>query len=436
MKHIVSTRNGSDFEPGFTLVEMSIVLLVSGIILIPLIMLYYQYDRNQKILITKDNISNAESGLAIFSPVRFPCPSDRSLASNDPLYGSDVCTNPGFTLTDVPDCNTTGDVGQGICKVRGIRDTADDTDGQAGNGTEYVLVGGVPTYSENTPIYGITSARVVDGWGRRLTYAVSFTSSRPNRTTGLDIFKNGLVSVVDEWGNNTAGTNGDAQYVIFSSGETGLGAYSDNGIFTNCNIATSDGENCDGDTVFRQALANSEAAGANFYDDRLTAVNFGSADLWLNVTDNANKPTSHMRPFFTGAVGVHKSDPGSNAPSGATIMLDVDGSIKAKAIRSDQLCNFDGTECLNTNSTTGFFGNRQVGVNTCPNGQIMTGISDGAVQCVSATLSLPNTGSIDCDAGAWLVGIRSDGAIMCNDGKTFKMINNVRQTCSSTGVPC
>ncbi|MBL8639386.1 MAG: prepilin-type N-terminal cleavage/methylation domain-containing protein [Alphaproteobacteria bacterium] len=404
---------------GFTLIEMSFVLLISSIMLIPLLMLYYQYDLNRKIEITKSNMANAETVMAVFSPLRYPCPADRSLRPGAANYGVDVCTVAGFTLAGVPNCNTTGNE-QGFCKIPGARDTVDDTDNIVGNNNEFVLIGGIPTISGGLLIAGMPDEKTLDGWGRKLNYAVSFTSARPNRPEGFSRFQNGVINVVDEFGNNTAGVNNDGQFVIYSSGETGLGAYNANGIFTPCNIATSDGENCDGDFTFRQALANSEGAGGGFFDDRLLAYNVSGGDLWMSVTDNNFLPTTHMRPFFTGAVGIGTDTPATAPPAGANnLMLDVSGTLKAGAIRTDNLCNVNGTFCLNVNSNTGFFGNRQPGVNSCATpGNVMTGISSGQVVCAAPTIAAPGVDKT-CPSGSFLKGLLSDGKIICSNGQTY-----------------
>lgn len=415
---------------GFTLIEMSFVLLISSIMLIPLLMLYYQYDLNRKIETTKSNMANAETVMAVFSPLRYPCPADRSLAPGAPNYGVDVCTVAGFTLAGVPNCDTTGNE-QGICRTPGAQDTVDDPDTIAGNNNEFVLIGGIPTISGGLVIAGLSDEKTLDGWGRKLNYAVSYTSARPNRTEGFNRFKNGVIQVVDEFGNNTAGVNNDGQFVIYSSGETGLGAYNANGIFTPCNIAVSDGENCDGDFTFRQALANSEGAGGGFFDDRLLAYNVSGGDLWMSVTDNNFLPTTHMRPYFTGAVGIGTDSPGVTSATDNinNLMLDVNGTLKAGAVRTDNLCNIDGSFCLNIDSNSGFFGDRQPGVNSCANpDDVMTGISGGQVVCAAPSIAAPNhtnsncpSGStgLCCPSGSFLKGILSDGQIMCSDGHTY-----------------
>ncbi len=404
---------------GFTLVEISIVMMITGLMLIPLLMLYSQYDLNRKIETTKSNMANAETVMAVFSPLRYPCPADRSLQPGDPNYGVDICTIAGFTLAGVPNCDVGGNE-QGFCKVPGARDTDDDPDATVGNNNEFVLIGGIPTISAGLIIAGMSDEKTLDGWGRKLNYAVSYTSSRPDRTEGFNRFKNGVIKVVDEFGNNTAGVNDDGQFVIFSSGETGLGAYNANGISTPCAIVTSDGENCDGDFTFRQALANSEGAGNGFFDDRLLAYNVRGGDLWLTVTDNNFLPTTHMRPYFTGAVGVGTATPAAFPPTGTNnLMLDVAGNLRAGAIRTDNLCNLDGSLCLNINSNTGFFGDRQPGINSCANpGNVMTGISGGQVVCSAPSIATPGVEKT-CPPGFFLKGLLSDGKIICSDNNTY-----------------
>ena len=124
---------------GFTLLELAIVVLIMGIMMIPILDLYTSYLRQEKLQVTKDNISKVSVALTVFNPIRYPCPSNRALAPSHPDYGKDVCKITGFTLGGVPNCVTTG-MEQGICKTVGARDTDDDTDTTVGNNNEFVLV--------------------------------------------------------------------------------------------------------------------------------------------------------------------------------------------------------------------------------------------------------------------------------------------------------
>jgi prepilin-type N-terminal cleavage/methylation domain-containing protein len=93
---------------GFTLLELSIVLIITGILTIPLIRLYTDYLQQEKIDLTKSNLDHISRIVALSSPLRYPCPADRSLIPSDPNYGLDVCTLPGFSLNAIPVCDVTG----------------------------------------------------------------------------------------------------------------------------------------------------------------------------------------------------------------------------------------------------------------------------------------------------------------------------------------
>jgi hypothetical protein len=401
---------------GFTLLEMAFIIVIMGVLSVPIFNGYIAYMNEQKVSLTDTNLSRVMTAIGTFSPIRYPCPSNRALPQGHQDFGKDVCKlaefDPDTGLDSVPLCDTTGAM-QGICKAPATRDTMDD------DANEFVLIGGVPIESGGVEIPGLSVVDTVDGWGRRLTYAVSYTSSRPNRTKGFDRYKNGVVRAIDDFGFDTAGTNNDAQFVIFSHGLSGKGAYIHSQdstqlpIYIACDVTTKDGENCDGDSTFVQGMGQYRAAGTNFYDDMVALKTSQGGDLWIPVTTPDLLPTDHLKGLFTGSVGINTDDPGNGAPSG--VILDVKGDVKAGAIRADQLCNLDGTKCIDNNQTTGLFARKDTAKNSCANGNVMTGISGGVVQCTIPDI-LPPAADVRCPVGYWIRNVLSNGKIQCTNG--------------------
>lgn len=401
-------------ESGFTLLEICIVIIISGILMIPLLSLYSSYILNKDIEKTKQNVANVANGISLSNVISYPCPSDRSLLPNDPNYGHDICTTAGFdqTLAGIPDCNQLG-AEQGICKIIGQR----DTDGVGGN--DLILIGGVPTHNGTKDIETIRKSEIFDAWGRQLTYAVSYPAA--TSASGFTRYRKGVIRVIDEYGNDTAGTDKNALFVLFSHGPDGTGAYiqetgtrRSNCIIGNPNIK--DSENCNGDSIFRLSLGHYE--GGWQYDDYMFVQTEESGQLWQVVSDIGTPalPTSHIKTIPEKTIGIGTDTPGAGAvPAGHKVQLDVNGAIKADTVRTPKICDENGQNCMAMDDVNSFFGDRKVGINECPGGQVMTGIKNGAVQCSKIEIPAPGT-DILCPPGEWVQKIYSDTKIICTNG--------------------
>lgn len=406
---------------GFTLIELSIVLLITSILMIPLLQLYSNYITEQKVEKTKSIILETAHALSVTSPFRYPCPSDRSLPSTSPYYGMDVCTIPGFSLGSIPVCNTAGHE-QGICKTPGARDTDTDADTTAGTNKEFVLIGGVPIKVGTTVIGGLGGTYPFDAWDNQLTYAVSYISADPLSSNGFIRYKYGLLRIVDEWGNDTAGTNLDAHFIVISHGPDGIGAYTHEHTGTDCNIGDVEGENCDGDNTFVQGL--SHYGGEIKYDDYSYVQTENSSTLWQIVTDpnNGNAPSSHITAVPSGQVGLKMNSALTTIPN-LDLRMDVNGNIRADTVRTQQLCDKTGNNCLDIDTTNDFFGTQKTAplsaspptsgiYNDCPDGQVIKNISQSRVTCSYADVQPPGH-EYKCPAGKWVEQVFTDGTIQC-----------------------
>lgn len=423
---------------GFTLIELSIVILISGLLIIPLTQLYSNFLFEKKIVLTKENLAKVSNAVALTSVIRYPCPSDRSLTPNNPNYGKDVCLIPGFTLNSIPLCNILG-AEQGICRTPGARDTETDADLVAGNNNEFVLIGGVPlrfdAIDENgNPVVrtyaGLNAGLIKDGWNNQFTYAVSFTSAVS--LSGFTRFRNGVIRVVDEWGKDTAGSNKDAQFIIISHGPDGSGSYSETYFRNPCIIANDDGKNCDGDSTFVQGI--SHYGGIKKYDDYSYSQVDSSAGLWQSVSippATANAPptmTDHITGIPSGKVGIKTKNPGDqrptspNPPNDVDIRLDVDGNIKADTVRTQQLCNKSVTACINIDEARGFFGDKKTAAtatipvkNACAKGEVVKLIQNNQVVCEKLSPSAPAI-PVLCPPGTWVEQLLANGSFVCTGG--------------------
>lgn len=250
-------------QRGFTLIELSIVMIIGGILLVGVIKAYEAYVEKQKIEKMNSLMVDIDQYIKDFpnsiDPVtaaafgRLPCPAplDGSVAGND--FNQERCAGPG---------------------VREI----------TGTGGERVLVGKLPAAT-----LGISSDLMKDSYGNYLTYAVS-KSATDAATYGSVA---GAIEVIEEGvdqnpASPTAGqiipiaTHSNAQYIFVSAGESGVGAYAFDGAQAiACTEGDSkDGENCNGDHIFTVS-ARSDRGGNNFYDDHASFNNFT-----INVASN------------------------------------------------------------------------------------------------------------------------------------------------------
>lgn len=386
---------------GFTLLEISMVIIIVGLLMIPLVHMYDLFLKDRRMNDTRERIDDSVRSLALFSPTRFPCPSDRSLPPTDPQYGFEKCTG-------IPAC--TGAY-QGICRVNGTRDTAIDADAQP----DPVIIGGVPfRYLIGTNVKQLPQLRgedTIDGWDNRLTYAVSEKLTDITKTSSLNDYQYGVIAAVNEHGNPTAGISaiGDAQLVVVSHGPSGAGAFNYQGISSPCAIVGTDRENCDNDSLFVQGLGNYEASGAGFYDDTVYFFLESGGDLWTTLNDASGQPGNHLNNLNQNNIGINVVSP--------TEKLDVGGVLRAPTTRSNSYCDKSGANCFPADYFDGVKIAPSAQTNTCTTGKIMTGISSLQAECAKPTIVFPlGFSGVTCPGGHWLTGVLTNGCIECTNG--------------------
>ena len=383
-------------DHGFTALELSLVLIIFGIVTVTVMSAFMLYTKQQSMAKTTDSLDNSESALIeyVANFGVYPCPSNQALPPTDANYGrerrvvagddSSACIN---TLPPVPG------------------EDSPDPDAVA----DMVLIGGIPFKSieERLLANGIMYSEfgdydTTDGWGRKLTYAVSQNLTETDTYNdfygAINVVDENDVSLMDEAeldanGNNilepSEDRNGNgvrdqgryAHFTLISHGENGRGARTRQGtIVDNCVFAVAipappppgtstvnELENCDNniDGKFLSGLRNDN--NNSFNDDIVKYAFAENANLWrftgLDAVENTNP----------GRVGIGVPTPGAQ--------LHIGSDLVASNMRAVEYTTRNGTaamppEALGGSNAAGVSASMQ-----CPAGQVVTSIQNNTVTC-------------------------------------------------------
>jgi prepilin-type N-terminal cleavage/methylation domain-containing protein len=425
MRKAAKTKDSKQNQKGFTLLELSFVIIIIGVMLLPLLDAIDRYFTQRKISYTQIVVASAMDMIIEFradeieEPFNgdqsvYPCPAKRTLATTDNDFGESIdCSDlASYGL------NNPGDCSDGVCIA--VSDPAQDKDGDLQD--DWVIVGGFPvtTMKEAAIDQGLDfrtsdkfSTRMdLDAWNNQLTYAVSYNLTKANSLTN---FWHGVVSAKDEFGNDTAGISNDAHFVILSHGPDGRGAYNNFGqVITPCGNVTQDDENCDNDSVFVQALGSYHGDTAAHYDDFAKFSKETSVSIW----EETEGPQAQNQLYFapSGNLGINHdaAAPGSALAIIGTLSANnnvlVDEICDAPKFNPDMTPNINA-HCFDTEIITG-------DVNNCGPGEALKGIWNNTKQCVTITFEVPGTGKLENDScsgtgAGWLRGFKSNGELIC-----------------------
>ena len=257
-------------KKGFTLIELSIVLVIIGIMLYSGIAIGAIQIEAAKLKQTKDKLNKIEKAMQLYFEANnsLPCPAggNRAFNAGDFAMGEKANASSALSNTTCPNVDTT-------------------TNDAAGGANIYIGV--VPTRDLDLP-----DDFMMDGWGNRITYAVSKHCVDPDNwsdadlsatnkcTTGADDTNdgtdaNGAGDLSYEPGGNIIVCNNSAEvcagtairskyaaYVILSHGKNGVGGWTDEG----SRITTaSDSSPFDLDNANR---VNADGTGGDNYNDK------------------------------------------------------------------------------------------------------------------------------------------------------------------------
>lgn len=441
MRHNASLSNAR----GFSLIELSIALLVLGLIAVPLMQMYKVYRYQKALDDTWANNTIVQTALGDFYMKNgyYPRPSNRRWAQSNVNYGRSYTG----ALPAAGSCIA----GNGLCVGLGSAFQADTVTAIA---NPDVLIGGVPFAD-----LAIPPENALDGWGRKLVYVVTENQTIPgsfNRNTGtinmntfnVAHYKAGTVASP---GSYVPADSADPaippsiprlytnfHILILSLGEDGAGAYNQNGnLYAACAGGRADSENCDNDGTFfnpiHADLGNDQTAGAGkrngayHYDDLMVEISDVPTGIWSYSRNNPNDVVTFKRVAIGSAdQGIELNDDGTPVSGSSSfddsIVLDVggydpvlkpSGGIMATTIAgASQICDVKGENCflpeaLGGDDTSNHIscGDKDANGNALP----MTGVALGSGLC---DLELPAT-PITCPVGQQGYGF-SGGTLQCH----------------------
>ncbi len=374
-------------QAGFTLLEIAIVMMISGVVMMAGARMVKLYTVNLQYEKTVYHLKNTHRALRIFKELngRYPCPADPSLTANNANYGLERCRVQADLITNENDCNAPLaplPVAMG-CAISGSRD------GDNNGFIDVVMMGIIPfrtLYTGESAMPGVSGvgntqengvslyneSMRIDGWKRYISYAVTEHMSDANKHNIVNSPANpstGGISVVDENDQTVVVDPPDsAHYIIYSSGENGRGGYTSAGQrIGDCNLPAVapalpappapglppvagtvelELENCDeNDGIFRKAR-RSLSLDNNYNDDLLLFRSRGETVLWKRSLGSP-AGMSYIHNTNIGNVGV-----GTNTP---TKELDIVGDLSAEesSIGINYCDDSDDDECLEPDAIGG-----------------------------------------------------------------------------------
>jgi len=427
---------------GFSLLEMSIALIILGLVTGTVLASYnieMKKRRFETVLSQTAFLQNAV-GVFFITNGHYPRPARLDLAPDHPDYGREISEAEADAIAP-------GTCLNGVCRL--------NSDIGAVGGT--ILHGAIPAKALR-----ITDDSMIDPWKNKYSYVVtqSLTGSVPfDRMAGnirvMEISPERFVAatgtvapkeMITKYTYINPSSPPAGHFLIFSHGENGNGSFTVAGVLNSdsaqidiatgvitrlCDPSLSDeSENCDNDGRFvfsnyryYSTTTPGLVATSAYYDDFMVASNgVASSGLWEYVASGDDIYSNAPVGIRTQDVGVQLDADGNivrnalGAPiiygpaelpyATDTINLDVNGNVRLPHARVNQICNLQGDACFQPAALGG------AGIITCDDGsgaQAMSGIAGSAARC--ATFSVGGvTGT--CPAGQVVVGV-SSGVVQC-----------------------
>jgi len=264
---------------GFSLIELSVVIMILGIIITPLFGIITQNQKMEERRYEESVNQRVISALALYLKENgeYPCPADPTLAPGDANFGEGNCgTTQGLT---------------------GARTSAANA----------VRRGALPIKDLNLPI---RAAININDW--KYMYAVTQTLTDTATYDGL-----GDISIVDSADASFLAAGKFAHFVIINPGMDGKGSFTLRGgaSATACNTAL-DAENCDNNAVFREAVIDisGDYNDGDYYDDVIAySLALEESTMWMVRESPSTTGVLDLVNRNTGNIGIGTNTPDAGA---------------------------------------------------------------------------------------------------------------------------
>ena len=411
---------------GFSLIEVTIGLLILGILMVPAISVYEKYRQDHIRAASQDYPRAVAGALRKYALLygRYPRPADPNVAATAPAFGTEIPLSgsyPNCTSTSTTVCQTAGAT-QGIFSSR-------------------ILIGTVPFAD-----IGLPREMSFDGYGRRFTYAVTQSLTLANAFNASTADSSGVIRVntgIPADNPATAGddrfplgvTTNNIHFVIVSHGENGAGAFvqAAGTRFAPCPGGgfAFERENCNNNTTFQEHMeifnetdpvtgtvtsvrkkTRNLANTASYFDDTIAFSTTIAGSDWTRIAADSDVVSR------TGGMIQIGTDP--SAPLLPEATVDVYGNIRANTLQTRELCD-ESAGCTNTFTpaliggtpdpvtSNGSSSYAAEGIN-CGD-QSMSGIQNANERC--STGAAPSLSAINCPTGTALKGIGAGGTPLC-----------------------
>lgn len=396
-------------ESGFSLIELAIIMVIVGLLVASSLSTFDAYQKRTALNSTLEKRNNIEIALGRFVAEngRLPCPANPALAITEAASGIENCRpqNLAYPTLSAVSCI-------GHCRIEGARHGFTGENGVPevpGTQGDRILRGVVPYKT-----LGLALWEAYDGWGTMMTYAVTEVLASSYLVTNVNPPPWGKILMQREkygaidlavWDNVTetdiSAPNPEAPgkiskswaFVLLSHGPDTRGGWTVNGAqAVPCTGQGRDLVNCDAQSkVFIEPSYIVNVKGDRFYDDAMLTTSYvTSADKWYYSMAGAIRNKE-------GKLGIDIEDPQES--------LDVLGSTRVDAARSNQFCNVDGSMCFEAGIIGG------AGLN-CGAGGLMRGIEENHQLCANE-IALGSISPGVCPGGTFLVGFCADGSMLC-----------------------
>lgn len=355
-------------QSGFSLIEVSIILIIAGLLLSGIFKIKSIIDSEQKRLKYYASVQDIGSALEDFvvNNGYYPLPASLTANINSSAYGKpiDVADLPSFPSQ----CNPVSPIENGVYCRKSSRDLPIDGNSGPGNSVEEtILIGAVPSN-----VLGFNNLESLDIYNRKFTYAISRSLTDP--ATFNDNY--GLIRVLsNETSDNALGLNNN-HYVVLSHGENQSGSYHQNGTPSSVSCSTlssMEKSNCEISNTFRVATTGTEDDSSNlnvnlleakietastYYDDAVFFKNSFTKDKWTrkgtgNVIMTADNDNDNAK------ILIGRKDYVGGLPSGTNYwswndeferpQVWVEGNVRSKDLLATRICDGQQENCFKIN---------------------------------------------------------------------------------------